>query len=122
MTTPTRIRASDADRERVARRIQRASGEGRLPLDETERRLGTVYAATYVDELAALLSDLPPEPAPRFPLPLQVHAAVAVVLAVLLVTVWAVSGAPFFWPVAPLFWLSLSLVAHAAFRWRAVPY
>ncbi|GHF87995.1 hypothetical protein FHX82_000959 [Amycolatopsis bartoniae] len=126
MTTPKGIRASDADRERTAARIQRASGEGRLTLDETEQRLGAVYATTYVHELAAFVADLPPEPVPRprFPAPLRVHAAAVAVLAVLLVVAWAASGAPFFWPVAPLFWLSLSLMGHAALRnrGRVVPY
>lgn len=128
MTTPNRIRASDAERERIATRIQQASTEGRLTLQETEQRLGDVYAATYVDELAGFVADLPAE-APRQrrrpgPPPLRLHAAVVVVLSALLIVAWATSGAPFFWPVAPMFWLGLSLVAHAAFRARraAVPY
>jgi uncharacterized protein DUF1707 len=118
--TPGKIRASDADRDRVATRVQRASVEGRLNLDETEDRLGGVYAAKYLDELAAFTADLPPEPpaARRFPPPLRVHAAIVVVLSVVLVVRWAASGAPFFWPLVPMFWLGLTLAVHAAFRAR----
>ncbi|MEU0466473.1 DUF1707 domain-containing protein [Amycolatopsis sp. NPDC006131] len=122
-----RIRAGDQDRERVATRLQEASGEGRLTLGEAEDRLAAAYAATYVDELSALTRDLP-EPTPprpsRFPVPLRVHAAVVAVLSALLVTRFAVSDAEFFWPAFPMFWLGVSLVAHAAARGRGrvVPY
>ncbi|HKS49452.1 MAG TPA: DUF1707 domain-containing protein [Amycolatopsis sp.] len=124
--TPTRIRASDAERERVSARVQQAGAEGRLTLDEIEDRLGTVYAAEYVDELRAAVADLPPQqPAVRrFPPPLRVHAALAVAVSVLLIVRWLVSGVPFFWPVVPIFWLGLGVAAHAAFRARrqVVPY
>ncbi|WAL65063.1 DUF1707 domain-containing protein [Amycolatopsis cynarae] len=125
-TEPTGIRASDADRERTAALIQRASAEGRLTLSETEQRLGEVYAAKYLGELAGLVADLPQEQPQRhwFPPPLRLHAAVAVLLSALLIVRWAVSGAPFFWPAMPMFWLGVSLLAHAAIRSRrrAVPY
>ena len=122
-----RIRAGNQDRERVATRVQEAAGEGRLTLAEAEERLSAVYAATHVDELTALTRDLPvpsPPRPPRFPVPLRVHAAVVVVLSALLITRFAVSDAPFFWPVVPMFWLAVSLLAHAAVRarWRRVPY
>jgi hypothetical protein len=124
--TPSNIRASDAERERVAKRVQTASAEGRLSLEETEQRLGAVYAAKYLDELGKLTADLPPEQhAPgRFPAPLLIHAGIVAVLAVVIIAHWSVSGAVFFWPVIPLFWLGLSLAAHAAFRAyrRPVPY
>lgn len=121
--TPPRLRASDADRQRVAARVQQASGEGRLTLDETEERLGSVYAAKYLDELDALTADLPAEEprTSRFPGSLRVHAAIVAVLSVLFIVHWAVSGVPFFWPIMPMFWLGLSLAAHAAFRSRHRP-
>ncbi|TNC28773.1 DUF1707 SHOCT-like domain-containing protein [Amycolatopsis alkalitolerans] len=127
MTTQSRIRASDAERERIATRIQQASSEGRLTLAETEQRLGEVYAATYVDELAGFVADLPAEPVPprRFaPPPLRVHAALVVLFSALLIAGWAASGVPFFWPIMPMFWLGLSLVVHAGVRYRraVVPY
>ncbi|HVW40289.1 MAG TPA: DUF1707 domain-containing protein [Amycolatopsis sp.] len=124
MTSPTRLRASDADREHIASRIQQASTEGRLTLDETEQRLGAVYAAKYVDELREFVGDLPAEPPEqpprpsRFPPPLRVHAALVALLSALLIARWVASGTPFFWPIMPMFWLGVSLVVHAAVRAR----
>jgi hypothetical protein len=53
------VRASDAEREDTAAVLQRALGEGRLDLDETDTRLIAVYAARYRHELVSLLDDLP---------------------------------------------------------------
>ncbi|MFJ8913213.1 DUF1707 domain-containing protein [Amycolatopsis sp. NPDC102389] len=118
---PSRIRAADADRERVATLIQAAGGEGRLTLEEVEDRLSAVYSTKYTDDLAALTSDLP-KPAPKrrpvaFGHPaVRIHAAIAVVLAVLLIVRWTVSGVPFFWPALPMFWLAMSVLVHARVR------
>ncbi|GGM37695.1 hypothetical protein GCM10012275_05920 [Longimycelium tulufanense] len=53
------IRASDADRERVAQVLQQAMGEGRLTLTELDERLEQVYAARTLGELEPLTRDLP---------------------------------------------------------------
>jgi hypothetical protein len=53
------IRASDADREALVARLQKALGEGRLDLDEFGQRAGAAYAAVTTAELAALVGDLP---------------------------------------------------------------
>ncbi|MBE1498865.1 hypothetical protein H4696_005965 [Amycolatopsis lexingtonensis] len=136
---PARLRAADADRERVAKTVQSAGSEGRLTLEEVEERLSRVYAARFTDELAALTTDLPRPAPPRagFPLTrdalrrhpaLRFHLAVVVALSVLAIVRWAVLGAGFFWPAFPIFWLTVSLVVHAgarSFRERsgsAVPY
>jgi uncharacterized protein DUF1707 len=121
-TIPSRLRAADADRQRVAETVQSAGTEGRLTLEEIEDRLAMVYAAKYTDELKALTADLPAPKAPGvrfrpFAHPaLRVHAALAALLAVLFVVRWAVSDVPYFWPIAPMFWLAVSLVAHAGIR------
>lgn len=58
------MRASDADRERVAERLREAVGEGRLTLDECDERLRGVWAAKTFGELDQFLVDLPsPTPA-----------------------------------------------------------
>jgi hypothetical protein len=54
------LRASDADRERVADQLREASGEGRLTLDELDERLNHCYAAKTVAELAELTVDIVP--------------------------------------------------------------
>jgi hypothetical protein len=59
------IRASDADRERVAALLRDHAAAGRLEPAELEDRLERTYAARYGDDLRAVLAELPPEPAPR---------------------------------------------------------
>jgi uncharacterized protein DUF1707 len=58
-----RLRASDADRERVVFTLQTAVSEGRLTLEEFDQRVASVYAAKTHGELAAATSDLPVAPA-----------------------------------------------------------
>ncbi len=53
------LRASDADRERVASALHEAAGAGRLTLSELDERLAAVYAARTYAELEPLLADQP---------------------------------------------------------------
>ncbi|MEJ2863165.1 DUF1707 SHOCT-like domain-containing protein [Actinomycetospora flava] len=53
------VRASDAERELVVQRLQRAVGNGRLTVEEFEERAAAAYAATTRGELAELTKDLP---------------------------------------------------------------
>jgi hypothetical protein len=53
------LRASDADRERVAEVLRAAAGEGRLDLDEVDERLHAVYTAKTYADLEPVLKDLP---------------------------------------------------------------
>src|SRR6185369_13802470 len=53
------IRASDADRERVARSLREHLMAGRLAADEFEQRIEGAYTAKTVDELRTLTRDLP---------------------------------------------------------------
>ncbi|HEV2779930.1 MAG TPA: DUF1707 domain-containing protein [Actinophytocola sp.] len=137
MTTNTlahdhNVRASDAEREEVARIVQDAGAEGRLTLAETEERLAGIYGARFRHELAQYTADLPRErdrpqrpwpPGVRgVPRPLLVHGALAIVLATVLIVRWIVSGVPYFWPGFPLFWLAVSLFVHARIRGFRGPY
>lgn len=56
---PWEVRASDADRERVAAVLRAAASEGRLDLAEVDERLARVYAARTYADLAPLTRDLP---------------------------------------------------------------
>src|SRR5215469_9849434 len=65
------MRASDADRERVANVLREAAGDGRLTMEELDERLDAVYAAKTYAELEPITHDLPtaataaaPAPAP----------------------------------------------------------
>ncbi|HEX4816247.1 MAG TPA: DUF1707 domain-containing protein [Nonomuraea sp.] len=57
---PHELRASDADRERIAQVLQDAHADGRLTLEELEERLGVLYSARTLGELAQLTGDLLP--------------------------------------------------------------
>jgi uncharacterized protein DUF1707 len=127
-TSSPAIRASDAERERAAATIQTAVGAGRLTHDEAAERLTALYATRFRHELAPLTDDLPadePEQAPApsptpsptpWRGPLAAHAAVVVLLSVLLITRWIASGVPFFWPAFPIMWLAITVVIHARLR------
>lgn len=146
----TRVRASDAERETYAEKVRQAVGEGRLTIGEGDERMRVIYASVYRDELAPLVSDLPPDPPPAparrgswgaagsfeegdpgrgdvagrphwharrrrgwFPVgPLAVAA--------ILVGVWAISGAHFFWPAIPLAFLTVIFLRRLMWwRWYA---
>jgi uncharacterized protein DUF1707 len=83
------LRASDADRERIAAALRRHHLDGRLDTDELQERLGRCYAARTTGELAALTADLPEDERPRASRPAggpPPRAAIgAVVLAAILV-------------------------------------
>jgi hypothetical protein len=123
------VRASDADRERVARILRAAAGEGLLTLDEADDRLAVVYAARCRDQLEPLTADLPdrgrrllentPEARVAARIGLVRHAVTVAVVAAVLVTVWVLSAADFFWPAWPLAFMAFSVFAHGRrLRWR----
>lgn len=56
---PGKLRASDADREGVARVLENAMAEGRLTAAELQERLDTVYRAKTLSELEPVTWDLP---------------------------------------------------------------
>lgn len=63
------MRASDADRERVANVLREAAGDGRLTMDELDERLDAVYAAKTYAELEPITHDLPGAGASHVPAP-----------------------------------------------------
>lgn len=122
---PQRLRASDTEREQIAEILRAAMGEGRLSLEEGEERLGRVYAATFRDELAPLTADLPengrralaetPQARAATRRGLRRHTGAVVSVAAILTGVWLLSGAHFFWPAIPLFFLVMGLMRHARY-------
>jgi hypothetical protein len=59
MTDNGALRASHADRDRVAEQLRIAAGDGRLSPEELDERLELALTAKTYDELAALTTDLP---------------------------------------------------------------
>ncbi|GAA2936158.1 DUF1707 domain-containing protein [Kitasatospora cinereorecta] len=56
---PAAIRASDADRDRIADILREAMAEGRLTAEEHAERVDLVYRAKTVGDLEPLVRDLP---------------------------------------------------------------
>jgi hypothetical protein len=118
-----RLRASDAEREQVAQVIRTAMTEGRLSLEAGEERLASVYAATYRDQLTPLVADLPgggwhalrdtPEAIANMRRHVHGRFGFAFVVAAVLIGIWALSGAHFFWPAIPLAFILLGLLKCA---------
>ncbi|WIM98307.1 DUF1707 domain-containing protein [Actinoplanes oblitus] len=119
----TRLRTSDTEREEIAEILRAAMAEGRLSLDEGGERLTVAYAAKFRDELDVLTGDLPHggrQALARMPhrraatrRSLQRHASLVLIAAGVLTGLWVLSGAPFFWPVFPLFFLVMGVFRHA---------
>lgn len=90
------MRASDADRERIAELLRDAYAEGRLTMEEHSERIESAYAAKTLGDLVPLTRDLPahrpisvekpplpqpesePAPAPRMPARQEAPSLVAV--------------------------------------------
>ncbi|MET9591208.1 DUF1707 domain-containing protein [Streptomyces sp. NPDC006516] len=64
---PAGIRASDADRDRIADILREAMAEGRLTAEEHAERVDLVYRAKTVGELEPLVRDLPVQGGPARP-------------------------------------------------------
>ncbi len=104
--------ASDADRERVAERLRGAAGEGRLTPAELEERLEGAFSARTEAELAPLMADLPVPARPQRPRD-RTHERTYVAVMLLLVAIWALTGAGYFWPVWPMLGWGIGLLADA---------
>lgn len=55
---PSRMRVSDADREKVAEILREAAGDGRIDLGELDERLEATYAAKTYGDLVPITHDL----------------------------------------------------------------
>jgi hypothetical protein len=65
----SRLRASDADRDRAASVLNEALAEGRLTAEEHSERLDSIYAAKTQADLVPLLEDLPATAGSAAPVP-----------------------------------------------------
>jgi hypothetical protein len=120
------ILASDEERESAVTQLREHGAAGRLDLEELEQRVGSAYAARTRGELASLLDDLPRTGSlvrarsPRSDSPIRHHtghgwAALAQV-SVVLIAIWALSGAGYFWPAWVMVWWGLALAMRTAPR------
>jgi|SRR5947209_6857973 len=118
MQPPDRVgahmRASDADRDRVATALRESYSEGRLTIDEFQERLEQAYGARTHGDLAVLTADLPvrvthtPPPAPTPPIDredywrrFRIIMLRYIVWCLFLISIWVATGAQVhnFWPI-----------------------
>jgi hypothetical protein len=113
------LRASDAEREDAVTWLREHAAAGRLDVEELEQRIGAAYAARTHGDLAVLQRDLPraqrsrPRPAGR------AHAhdwTVFLQVSALLIAIWAIGGAGYFWPAWVMVWWGFALVLKTAPR------
>ena len=122
MTPPSEptLRASDAEREHHADLLREHAAQGRLTLDELDERLDRVYAARTVAELAPVVADLPRPEAPRPPRrrrPLRPEVVAYLAVNLMLIVIWAATGAGYFWPIWPLLGWGVGLMGPCARAW-----
>ena len=94
---------------------------GRLTADELDQRVGAALAAKTRGDLATLLGDLPGAPArtrrgrrARTALPRPSFLPIVLVL----IAIWAITGAGYFWPIWPLLWFGFFAFARGGSHFR----
>jgi Domain of unknown function (DUF1707) len=97
---PHDLRASDAEREAVVEALRTNAAAGRLDAEELEQRLERAYAARTRADLVPIVADLP-APARRPPRTWPTIPPV-IPIAILLIAIWALTGAGYFWPMWPI--------------------
>ena len=108
------VLASDAERERTVEELRRHAAEGRLDVAGLEHRTATALAASTRGDLAELTRDLPRRVADLQhsegrPSPVRTFLLVQA----LLVTIWALTGMGYFWPLWPILGWGLFAVPGA---------
>jgi len=110
--TSADLLASDAERERIAEALRAHAAAGRLDPDELEQRLDRAFNARTRGDLAPLVADLPtsPPPKPRRQTP---SIPPVIPIAVLLLAIWALTGAGYFWPMWPIGAMLIGAFKHS---------
>jgi hypothetical protein len=113
-------RVSDDERERHAELLSEHAAHGRLTTEELSERLERVFSARTRGELDEVVEDLPAasgrgsRATPRKQQELSPHLRSFVLVNALLIAVWALTGAGYFWPVWPLLGWGIGIASHVS--------
>jgi hypothetical protein len=111
----SRIRASDQDRDEIARLVWTAAADGELATEEGAERIGRVYAAVYRDELGAQIADLATAQRRRPEAVLwAVHLGGILLFGALALGIWLYREPSSIWPALPAAMLTAGFATHAA--------
>ena len=119
------LRVSDGEREGAVDLLSEHAAQGRLSVEELDARIEAALAARTRGDLLELTGDLPRPGSGRSrtprasgsrrPLsPLSCRLGVFVTVNLVLVTVWALTGAGYFWPAWPILGWGLALAKGGA--------
>ena len=112
-----RMRAGDKDRQRVVEQLGKHFGEGRLSMEEFDERVVRAHASVYLDQLPALIADLPGDPEPdRRPTSSAMPVPGMLVLLIAMLLAWSIV-ATVVYEVPPLFGLFLLFLFLRHMRW-----
>ena len=114
------MRASDADRDSVVDLLRDHGAAGRLSTEELEERADRALAARTFGELDSVLTDLPAVPDRRHAATRREaawndysqHLRSYLMVMVLLVAIWALTGTGYFWPVWPALGWGIGIASH----------
>ncbi len=116
------LRVDDAARREASEALGVHMAAGRLTLVEFEERLARVFAAVTESELAAVTADLPrtATTSSRARRRAAARSMVAgwLALCALFLTIWALTGADYFWPVWPMMGTGIGTLPGAWALWR----
>ena len=114
------MRASDREREAVIDRLRRHTADGRLTVEELEERMERAYGARTRADLARLTEDLPGDDRREAPgrrrrsnRGFRPHLRAYLLVGLLLIAIWAATGAGYFWPLWPLLGWGIGVTKHA---------
>jgi Domain of unknown function (DUF1707) len=110
------LRVSDRERDEATTLLRDHAAEGRLSPEELDERVERALAAQTGADLDAVLADLPRKRSVAERRDGVRGLTGLVTLAVLLVSIWLVTGAGYFWPVWILGFMAFSLFRRGRLR------
>ena len=110
------VRPSDAEREEIVGQLRAHHADGRLDVEELERRVARAYTTTTRRHLVSMTRDLPRPQGPSGGGAYREHLRTYLAVMALLVVIWALTGTGYFWPVWPALGWGIGLLSHRGTR------